>query len=80
MESTLKSINVMYVFSTEFDVSDLAKTKSDVSDNLCGLKEFFVLPTTKLFAGSHNKRMNFNQGMLCAMRYISMPMIHESVL
>jgi hypothetical protein len=58
MESTLKSINGMYVFSTEFEVSDFAKTKSDVSDNLCGLKENFVLPTTKLFVGSHNRRMN----------------------
>jgi hypothetical protein len=46
MESTLKSRNEMYVFSADFEVCDLAKTKYDVPDNLCGLKKklFFQLP------------------------------------
>jgi hypothetical protein len=47
---------------------ELFETKSDVSYNLCGLKEIFVLRTIKLFVGSHNSKINSNRGMLCALR------------
>lgn len=51
----------MLVFPSVVGIFDLAKTKSDISNQLCGLNEIFVLPITKLFAGAQTKSTNFKQ-------------------
>jgi hypothetical protein len=56
-----KSKNEMIVFSATFEVHDIAKTKFDISNLVCGLKEFFVISATKLSAGSQKKGMNTSE-------------------
>ena len=42
----------------KLEIFDIAKTKSNIFNQLCGLEEIFVLPSTKLFAASERENMN----------------------
>lgn len=46
--------NGTFVLSRKFDVN-IEITKSEISNQLCGLKEILVHPSTKLFAGSKKR-------------------------
>jgi hypothetical protein len=65
-----KSKNEMIILDVTFEVLDIAKTKFDISNQLWGLKEFFVLSTTKLFAGSQKNGMNTSECSYMNMHYM----------
>ena len=56
------NINVMNVSFLSFDICDLAKIKHDNMNQMIGLEEIFVLPSSKLFIGSPTLRECFFLG------------------
>ena len=52
-------MNVKHVSFLSFDICDLAKLKYDNMNQMIGLEEIFVLPSSKLFAGSPKLRECF---------------------
>ena len=50
------NMNAMNVSFLSFDVRDLVKIKHDNMNQMIGLKEIFVLPSSKLFVGSPKLR------------------------
>jgi hypothetical protein len=49
-------MNVKNVVFLSFDICDLVKIKHDNMNQMIGLVEFFVFPSSKLFAGSPKLR------------------------